>query len=400
METFGIIKDIGLSGLVDIFLMSLLLYVTLVWFKRKRALFVLTGILIIGVIYLISYQFNLFLISSVLRAFFAVILIAVIVIFQEELKYFFEQIAVWSFDTKFQIHRVSPLQNAAQGVEILVRSLHDMARDRIGVLIVVKGRSPLMRHLDGGVDLDGEMSIPLIKSIFDPNSMGHDGAMLVDKDRVIQFAAHLPLSKNFSKLGQGGTRHAAALGLAELSDALCLVVSEEKGTISVARNGNMFEVKDPELLTKIIRDFYEETNPREKRGLIKEIFVRNYKEKLIAVLLTLALWFVLVQQSRLIQKSYSVEIQYPGLSSDLVIKDIEPKEVMVTFSGTRNAFFFVNDKNLRLSLKLGGLRDGLRMITLTEANLNFPKELSLESIEPRRIKVHLEKQEIKLEETP
>ena len=114
-----------------------------------------------------------------------------------------------------------------------------MAKKRIGALIVLQGNDPLERHINGGTSLDGLVSEPLLESLFDPHSIGHDGAVIINGNRIAKFGCHLPLSINTSKYGNIGLRHTAALGLAERSDAICVVVSEEKGTISTGLSGNI-----------------------------------------------------------------------------------------------------------------------------------------------------------------
>ena len=104
-------------------------------------------------------------------------------------------------------------------------------------MIVLQGNDPLERHINGGTNLDGIVSEPLLESLFDPHSIGHDGAVIIDGNRVTKFGCHLPLSMNTSKYENIGLRHTAALGLAERSDAICIVVSEERGTISLAYHG-------------------------------------------------------------------------------------------------------------------------------------------------------------------
>ena len=390
MHFFNFFRQMGISGLIDIFLMSFLIYALLVWLKHKKAVFVLTGILIAALMYLFTRQFNLVLISSLLQAFFAVFLIAIIVIFQEELRSIFEQIAIWSFNRKPQA--LKPIIQLQKEVETLVRTLRDLAREKIGALIIIKGQNVILRHLKGGIDLNGELSEALLKSLFDPHSMGHDGAVIIEGNRLIQFGCHLPLSHNFEKLSTKGTRHAAALGLSELSDALCLVVSEERGIISVAQNGNIFEVRDPQILSALIEKFYRKGKPSLKPQMLKRFFKRNYKEKIAAVTFSLALWFVLVHQSNLIHKTFNVPIEYPEFASDLVVKEVDPKEAQITLSGPRNTFHFISEKDVRLSLKLVDLQEGVRKVRLSdETNLFFPKELMLENIEPHLIQVTISK---------
>lgn len=262
MDITAWFKEIGVSGFLDIAFMALILYFTLIWFKRTRAAFVLTGIVIVAGFYLLSRQFNLTLTAAVFENFFAIILIALVVIFQEELRHFFERVAVWSLNRR--VLKRQALILSRREVQILVRTIMDLSKEKVGALIVLKGRDSIVRHLHGGIDLNGELSEPLLKSLFDPNSIGHDGAIVIEGNRVSEFSTHLPLSKNLKKIGGGGTRHTAALGLSELTDALCIVVSEERGTISVARHGELDSVSNPERLGVILEKFYQEMNPREK----------------------------------------------------------------------------------------------------------------------------------------
>src|SRR3990167_9366881 len=215
--------------------MTFFIYSLLVWFKKTKAAFVLTGILIIAGIYLITRQFNLVLTAAVFERFFAVILIALVVIFQEELRNFFEQVAVFSL--KKRSLKPQKFEAFGEQADFLARTMMDLAEEHIGALVVLKGKDMIVRHMEGGVEVNGAVSEPLLKSIFDPHSIGHDGAVVLEGNTLTKFSCHLPLSKETEKVGRSGTRHAAALGLAEKTDALCLVVSEERGTVSVARNG-------------------------------------------------------------------------------------------------------------------------------------------------------------------
>ena len=222
-----LLKEIGFSGLLDIAVVTLVIYTFLIALKRtNRSRLIFAGIVILGLLYLAARKLNLLLTVSLLQGFFAVILVALVVIFQEDLRYFFEQVAARFFERGFPLYKRKRTRPPRQEVEILARTLGDLAREKIGALVVIRGKDPIARHLDGGVEVKGLLSEPLLKSIFDPHSIGHDGAVIIDGQLIERLGCHLPLSKNFEKLPRSGTRHAAALGLSELSDALCLVVSE------------------------------------------------------------------------------------------------------------------------------------------------------------------------------
>lgn len=385
-ELLQFFKQIGFSGLIDILLMSLLIYGLLIWIKHKKAILVLAGILIAGLVYLLARQFHLILISSVLQAFFAIILIAIVVIFQEEIRSIFEQIAVWSLNRNFNIKEWTSIKSEEE--DILVNTIQDLAKDRIGALIILKGKDTVQRLLAGGVSLNGELSEPLLKSIFDPNSIGHDGAVYIEGNKVNKFGCYLPLSKNYTKLNKVGTRHAAALGLSEMCDALCLVVSEEKGTISIAHNGELQKLKKVSEIKQRLARFYADMKPATNENVWKVVLKKNYREKLAAIAISLSLWFVLVYQSDLTHKTFMIPIEYPELQNKNIEK-IEPQKIAVTLSGPRNTFIFINQNDIRLSLKTPNLKIGKQTIKISESNISLPKNFVLENIEPRYVRVEI-----------
>ena len=230
--------DIAPTDLVDIAVVGLLLWGLVAWTRRMHARMALLGLAFLGVFYLIARQFELQLTAWIFQGFSAVLVILLVVVFQDDLRRLFEQIAALGLN-----RRASRPENDSLGV--LIRGLNQLAKARRGALVVLPGREPLERHLQGGVFLDAVISEELLDSLFDTGSAGHDGSLVIRGDRLERFAVHLPLSENRDELGPGGTRHAAALGLAERSDALCLVVSEERGTIGIARRGRLEILQDP-----------------------------------------------------------------------------------------------------------------------------------------------------------
>src|SRR5476651_370245 len=160
-------KHIGVPDILDMMLVGALIYGLLLWFKRTRAAFVALGLLLLAVVYTVAFLAGMYMTVRIFQGFFAVFIVAVIVIFQEEIRSVFERIAVWSLTGG--VLKSAPTHRQ---VEILVRSLGDLARDHIGALVVLRGLDPLDRHVSGGWDLNGELSEALIKSIFDSHSLG------------------------------------------------------------------------------------------------------------------------------------------------------------------------------------------------------------------------------------
>lgn len=380
--------EIGFAGVIDIAILAMFIYIVLVWFKRSRAAFVLTGIIIIGAIYLLAQTFNLELTAGILQAFFAVILIALVVIFQEEIRRFFEQVALWSIRPRLKKNK--PVTLMGEEVEILVRTVADLARDRIGALIVLRGKNMMLGHLDGGVELGGKISEPLLKSIFDPHSAGHDGAMIVEFGRITQFGAHLPLSKNYRSKEHSGTRHAAAVGLSEITDALCIVVSEEKGSVSVAREGDLKRVDSAAALLGVIERFYRDIKPP-KEKTIKGMLMRNFQEKIVALVLAVGLWFVQVYGSQVVYKSFEVPVDYALVPTSMSIVSSKPTTVDVTFSGPRRTLSLTGSDDVKLYVKTLNLRPGPQTLRISASDFMFPQDITLENITPRQVMVDVEK---------
>ena len=279
------LKHIAVPDVLDMLLVGSLIYGLLLWFKRTRAAFVALGLLLLAVVYTVAFLAGMYMTVRIFQGFFAVFIGAVIVIFQEEIRSVFERIAVWSLTGG--VLKSAPTHRQ---VEILVRSLGDLARDHIGALVVLRGLDPLDRHVSGGWDLNGELSEALIKSIFDSHSLGHDGAFIVEEGRVSRFGVQLPLSKDFGRITNLGTRHSAALGLAERTDALILIVSEEHGTVSIARRGELKVVADLEDLQDAIEVFLIRLMPDRAQNPVLRFFTENWREKLSAAAVSILLW--------------------------------------------------------------------------------------------------------------
>lgn len=377
----ALLSEIGLTGVADVAIMAIVIYTILVWLKRtRRAALALTGLLIVTGVYLLARQLDLRLTVAVLQGFFAVILVALVVIFQEELRYGFESIA--RFGLQKRSSRSPDDEKRPAGV--LGRTLLDLARARIGALVVLPVRDSIARHVDGGEKLGGVVSEALLKSLFDPNSPGHDGALVVEGGVVTTFGGHLPLSRSASQLGRLGTRHAAALGLAERTDAFCFVVSEERGTISLARHGRLVVLDGAEALAAALDQYVSETSPAGKRSPFA-VLRRNHREKLIAIALSLALWFVLVHESRVGYRTFRVPVSVGQLPPEVVVDRIQPPAVDVTVSAPRRSLYFVSPANVGLNLRTWELAPGRRSLAIDATNFLLPPGVTFEHVAPTHV---------------
>ncbi|MCE5275537.1 MAG: diadenylate cyclase [Syntrophaceae bacterium] len=378
----SLISGFRIQDFFDIFIITSLIYLLLIWFKTTASRLVFVGISLMGGIYILARLFNLYLTTLVLQSFFTILIIALVVIFQEDIRRFFERIA--TLRNVGKTHRKADKAHDST-IEAIIESVADFASKRIGAIIVIQGQDPLERHLKGGNPLDGLATKPLLLSIFDVHSIGHDGAVIINHNRIEKFGCHLPLSMNTEKIGEFGLRHTAALGLSERCDALCIVISEEKGTITVVLDGEIRRLKNAAELRTVIEKYYEDNLPEQGKVISSHWFRQNTMEKALALVLALGLWFVFGYQKDMVQRDYIIPIEYRKISQDWEIEESRDKDATITLMGSSQAFSLFDAKNLKISIDLSSLNEGRQTIKLLADMVNMPSNLTLVKINPDRI---------------
>lgn len=379
----SVFNNLRIQDIFDILIIWIMASVLLIWFKERASRFVFIGIGLLGIIYLAARFFQLYLTTVVLQGFFAILLFVLVVIFQEDLRRFFEQLALWG---RLR-HRLFESQPVHRSSETIAQTVANLVRKRIGALIVMKGDDPLDRHLNGGIPLNGTLSQPLLESIFDPHSIGHDGAVIVDGDQVVQFGCHLPLSRNTAGFGSMGLRHTAALGLSERSDALCIVVSEEKGTISLSKGEHLRKLANAAALQVELEAFYARKEPKREARPIVRWLKENPREKIIALVLACILWIAFGYQKESIRRDFTVPVEYLNVSQEWLMGKPKITEVKIMLMGPPQAFGLLNPDTLKLSLDLSNIREGSNEIPLTHDMIRRPSNLAVVGITPQQLSV-------------
>ncbi len=378
-----IIKTLRIPDILDIAIISFMISAILTWFKDRASRFVFFGITLLGLIYIFARFFQLYLTTIFLQSFFAILLFVLVVIFQEDLRRFFEKLAMLGRFRKM----FSRDKSFNESADILSETAADFARKKIGALIVIQGKDPLDRHLTGGNKLEGFLSKDLLAGIFDPHSSGHDGAVLVDGDRVQRFGCHLPLSANASEHGNLGLRHTAALGLSERSDAICIVVSEENGAISLAKGEKLAKIASASALRLELEAFFEKNGPHSKQNPWVRWFKENQREKALAILLACILWGVFGYQRETIRREFAVPIEYLNVPAELVLEEPKTIEASVMLMGHTQAFQLLNPDDLKISINLDKIHPGKQNIYLTAKMVKNTSNLNVASVTPERITV-------------
>jgi uncharacterized protein (TIGR00159 family) len=364
-----------------------MIFALLTWFKTRASRFVLIGIILLGGVYIAARFFQLYLTTIVLQSFFAILLFVLVVIFQEDLRGFFERLAMLGNIGK-KFHSLSELKGTT---EIIAQTAATLAKKRIGALIVLQGTDPLERHINGGTRLDGLISEPLLESLFDPHSSGHDGAVIINGNRITKFGCHLPLSINTSTYGNIGLRHTAALGLAERSDAICIVISEEKGTITLAYLETLTAVQTAAALHEALEQFYIRNTPGKKSHPSVNWLKENTWGKIIALSMACILWIVFGYQRDIVRRDFIVPVEYKNIPQTWQIDEPQVTETKVILQGPEQAFRLLDERALKLSLDLSAVIDNKREFTLTKEMVNAPSNLMVADIVPAKIHVYTSK---------
>ena len=267
----GILMSIKPTDVIDILIVAYLLYRLLGFIKETRAQQLFRGVLLIVAFFLISEVFNLSLLNWLFTRLITIGLLAVVILFQPEIRRGLEQIGrrgvlSWQF-------RDMGKEEMYAAVHKIVDAVDDFSSTQTGALMAIERETMLSDISESGVIVDAEISVRLLGNLFYEGSPLHDGAVIIRGDRVHAASCVLPLTER-QNIGKNlGTRHRAALGLSEVSDAFVIVVSEETGAISVAQNGEFRRFLDLKTLEKMLLDIYlpsaDDHNLLSKIGILK-----------------------------------------------------------------------------------------------------------------------------------
>jgi diadenylate cyclase len=252
-------------NVIDILVVAVIIYWLLWVAQGTRATQLIRGIVtLLAVVFLVGTTLQLTALNWVLTQTWPVLLISLPVIFQPEIRRALEQLG----QTRSWLPQLRPRTDDTTGrtVDELVKAAAQLARHRYGALIVLEGETGLQDYVERGVTIDGLLTRQLLINLFYPNSPLHDGAAVVRDGRIVAASVVLPLSDNTAATSQLGTRHRAALGISEQSDAIVVVISEETGQISIAENGHLTRNLDPERLEERLRSLLKLDHPEGEPG--------------------------------------------------------------------------------------------------------------------------------------
>lgn len=255
-----------LIDLIDIVLVATIMY----WIYRvtrgTNAPYIFSGIIAIYLLWVVVRALNMELLSSMLGQVISVGVIALIILFQPELRRFLQLIGLRQKHFNFisRIFSTTEEEQSTVNIEPIVTACRDMAETKTGALIVIRQESDLRLIAEGGIAIDAKTSVSLLKNIFFKNAPLHDGAVLVEGDRIVAAKCILPVTQSDVPKDYG-TRHRAAIGMSEISDAIIVIVSEETGGIAIAQGGELRRNIEPVRLQQTLQRFLVRNEGRRAR---------------------------------------------------------------------------------------------------------------------------------------
>lgn len=245
----GVLAQLRMVDILDILAVSYVFYRFLLIIQGTRSMQMLFGLLAMGGIWWISSSYELYSLSWIIRHFFDYIFIIIIVLFQEQIRSALVSLSGVKF---FRTTNKSTIDTQ---IEEVISASFSLAKNKTGALIVFERHHGLLNYSLTGTRLDARIHSDVLYSLFQVNSPLHDGAIILYNGLIQSAGCFLPLSKNVDVDRQLGTRHRAAMGITEITDAVVVVVSEETGTVKICVNGKFYPMSNPDQLRKNLRHF-------------------------------------------------------------------------------------------------------------------------------------------------
>jgi len=260
------IPEVSIIDIVEIVILSFLIYQVMVWIKKTKAWMLLKGFAVIGIFVFFAWVFEMNTILWLFKNIFSVGITALVIVFQPELRKALEQLGqrnVISSVFSFENAKDTEVRFSDRTINEIVKASFEMSKAKTGALMVIERNTPLGEYERTGINLDSILSSQLLINIFEHNTPLHDGAVLIRGNRIVSATCYLPLSDNLQLSKELGTRHRAAVGISEVTDSITVVVSEETGVVSVAADGKLMRNMDAKGLRAQLAQLQEK--PQETR---------------------------------------------------------------------------------------------------------------------------------------
>ena len=261
-------ETIDAYDILEILIIAFLVYYILVWLKTTRAWQLMKGLIVICVFLLFAYSMKMTTIIWLAQNLLSISAIAIIVVMQPELRHALEELGKKNFLPSGMFSDTSKIEHdhfSEKTINEIVKACYEMGKVRTGALIVIEGKESLREYERTGIEVDGIVTSQLLINIFEHNTPLHDGAVIVRGNRIVSATCYLPLSDNLGLSKELGTRHRAGVGVSEATDSVTVIVSEETGRISMAKEGKLERnLNADELRAKLQQELINENEEKTK----------------------------------------------------------------------------------------------------------------------------------------
>lgn len=262
-----LLTSISAKDIVDILIVSYVIYKLILLVRGTRAIQLMKGILVVVITWVFSIWFQLSTLQWMMNQTFTFGVLGVIIIFQPELRRALEQLGRGKL---FSRSSTEEDQDVNKRISEVIRAANYLAKRKIGALIVFEKETGLTDYVESGIAIESKISAELLINIFIPNTPLHDGAVIIRQGQLMAAGCYLPLSENPFISKELGTRHRAAIGMSEVSDGMCIIVSEETGQISLTMNGHIVrDIKEESLIAKLFEELKPKAKTNEKIPFLK-----------------------------------------------------------------------------------------------------------------------------------
>lgn len=366
---------------IDIAFNSYILFRLYALFRGTDAFRVLVGIAFLWILQRLAISLGLILTSWMMEGIIAVAALIVIVVFRNEIRSVFRARNIWA------ILWGLPRKPMKTPVEMITESVFNLAKRRIGALIVLPGKEDLEEFVQRGISWDGRVSTEMIESIFWPNNPVHDGAAIIAEDRVVEVGVILPLSNRKDFPSAYGTRHRAAAGLSETTDSLVIVVSEERGSITITRGFDVFNIDGKKQLVDTLK---EHLGIRENQSqFLKRRKIELRIAALVSLLIVSGVWFSISRGLDAI-KTFDIPVEYANQKPDMELLNTSATSVQLFLRGSRALLKSIRPEQIRVKMDLSKAVEGTNTFSITNDNLSIPPGLSLKEVRPMVVDVNLD----------
>ena len=380
MPSLSVFHHLLFKDFLDIIILTVFAYHLYVWLHQTKAFKALVGLLGLGIIYSVAQFWGLFLTTWVFQILWQVLIILIIILFQAEIRQVLEKV------NPFYALGWHKAVGHVPWINSFSKKIFELGAQRTGALIIFERNDRLREFVTGGIPFEADPTGEILVSVFQKHSPLHDGAMLIHNGKITMAAAFLPLTSQEGLSKDLGTRHRSAIGITERCDAWALIVSEERGQVSLVRGGVLETIDSPANLTDKLKELLMPDRPDTTGGLkkIKHLLLNRWRIKLATLTIVSVVWFSFAGQQN-VEVSLAVPLTIQNLPPQLEV-DPAIQNILVTARGQRKDIGMLSSKNIKTIVDLSRAGIGRNNIFLNRQQLLLPNDrVEIIRIEPNSL---------------